>query len=487
MKTPIIAGMLFLLIHIPFLMADDPPLLQEIDEHITLSAETSSGTPLILEFFLEDPKEYVKQLNFDFHVTGVVDYSVKLPLERDDEDKPPVYKGIPFRAPGMVHQLTVELVTPYGSVYRMFEVAFAEYLWGRDNLSFANDNVFRRNSGAISDYLFDWAQDQLGELDDEQEFLVTSLMYRLFRGNIGRCYGFSAGGLYYMEHPEILSEAYGNAFRLDEDDPEVVELIHRVQNDIVYFLFSTGEVSPELDNDEPQDIKQKFHQIAGYIHRDKPVVLGYVSERTHHSMVAYGYIRHLHDDRIVLTMANNWNRDQKNNLYSDDSAEVVISRNDDSYSLRWLHHSHRPENRLFVIDPRRRYDPDPDLLMRMLEEERGIIARDGIFRIIIEHPGWAYVKNDEGAIRGYDGDRHYWGMRHIHYRRFDDIYIFDIPADQNLKIYVGGPADEDDEPFSAEAHVYFAYQHDGGFTVLSRRSLHLGQGEEKEFVLEKVE
>ncbi len=455
--------------------ANDLSFLAEVDASVLLEAASPGGTPLLLELSLKDSNGYVQRAEFDFGSNGVIDLSVN---PHDLEEDQPLYRGIPFRSFGRLHTMDIYLHTEAGILRRSIETAFADYQWGRDNLSFANDNRFRDTAGAVSTYLLDWAESRFGTLSDEETYLLVSLMYRLFRGNIGRCYGFSSLGLYYQDYPGSISGNYASAYELDERDPEVLSLIHILQNDIVYHIFSTREVSPELDH-EPEDLSFQREEIIASLQEGRPVVLGYLSSRTHHSMVVYGYINLVDQDRILLTAGNNWNRNQQDNMSSDDAVLLPLYRQDGSYRLDWLSYTYRPEDRVFVLHPTRQYHPSRETLAALLEQERVQIIEDNKHRIIVEHFEWAYLEDDKGSKRGYDGTRGWWGFPGVEYRRFDDIFIFNVPADLEAWLAIG-PANWNDRlERPKNAHVSAALFEEGVLDVFVLRDILHGEEEKK--------
>lgn len=439
------------------LFADNPPTLDELDRSISITVSSISGTAPLLEFSLKDPKEIVNSVSFDFNSDGIPDYLVYVDsLDEDDALEGVVYRGIPYLEHGKLHTLTVHMETNYAVFTRIFEIAFAPYQYGRDNLSFANDSTFRNKSPEISRALIQWARDRFGELTDEQEFLLVNLMYRLFRGNIGRCYGFSAGGLYYQEYKDELGWNYPDAFSLDEDDPEVMRLLHNLQNDIVFSLFATGEVDPELKH-PPQDIGPEISRIKKSVLAGMPIVIGYMSSNTHHSMVVFGYVKNTLENKTVLLTANNWNRDQKDNLSSKDAVNLPVYEDNGRLQLDWLTYRYRSEDLVFVIDPLNIQVPDREVFLAVLDQEREFLISQGRIRIIVESTDRAYVIDDRGMKRGYVNPNFQWGIAGSDFRRIDDIYLLDLPADRAYELVLGIRRFNQYQETWKDAHFYVAF------------------------------
>lgn len=66
--------------------------------------------------------------------------------------------------------------------------------------------------------MVDWAEDRFGDLTPDQEVLLLYVMYNIYKGSMGRCYGFSGGESYYLQHPERISYPYVNTYSIDEWD-----------------------------------------------------------------------------------------------------------------------------------------------------------------------------------------------------------------------------------------------------------------------------
>ena len=473
-----------LLIGLPVFANDTVKTIEELDKEISLTVSTSSGSPLVLEFLLKDPLALVKEIHFYFQSDTEQDFSYVITGEEetDKEKNKKVYKGLPYQKFGALHQTKVELVTAYGSIYRNYEIAFADYQWGRDNLSFANDKAFRDAAGSVSDYALTWATSRFGTIDDELQLLLMSYMYRLFRENIGICYGFSATGMYYKAFPSVLEKPYGTPFELSEDDHAVVALVHMLQNDIVYHLFSSGEISAEMEHG-PQDITGIRDEIITFIRQDIPIILGYFGKNTHHSMLIYGYINDITQNRISMIAANNWNRNQDDPLHSKDAVLVPFYEHDGMLRLDWLGYTYDPKDRLFVIDPLQSIAFSRETFESILSLEREMLISAGRYRVIIENLQWAYVQDNQNKKRGYDGLRNWWDMLDIIFRRFDHILTFDIPKDRELTLSLGEGLWNARQDRFAVSNLYVALGYGEKLEVFIQRDLSIGVNEKRQFTL----
>ncbi len=473
-----------LLIGLPVFADDTVKTIEELDKEISLTVSSSSGSPLVLEFLLNDPSALVKEIHFYFQSDAKHDFSYVITGEEetDKEKNKKVYKGIPFRESGTVHQATVELVTDHGALYWEYEIAFADYQWGRDNLSFANDKAFRNAAGSVSEYALTWATERFGEIDDELQLLLMSYMYRLFRENIGICYGFSAAGMYYRTFPSVLETTYYSAYELSEDDPAVVEFVHMLQNDIVYHLFSSGEISAEMEHG-PQDITGIRDEIITSIRQDIPIILGYFGKNTHHSMLIYGYINDMTQNQISMIAANNWNRNQDDPQYSKDTVLIPFYEKEGVYRIDWLGYTYDPKDRLFVIDPLQSIAFSRETFESILSLEREMLISAGRYRVIIENLQWAYVEDSQNKKRGYDGLRNWWDMLDIIFRRFDHILTFDIPKDRELTLSLGEGLWNARQDRFAVSNLYVALGDGEKLEVFIQRDLSIGVNEKRQFTL----
>ncbi|MFW6139154.1 MAG: hypothetical protein ACOC7U_08275, partial [Spirochaetota bacterium] len=185
------------------------------NRRVHLDIECHSGTPPVLEFVLRDYARIVKGAGFDFDSDGNIELEVK------NKGNEVLFRGVPYRQPGK-YRPTVYLYTDQGKIKREYIVSFTEFVWGRDNFRFANDGEFENAIDFVSDTIIEWAEERFGPLTTRQKLIVLEIMYSIYRGSIGRCYGFTGGEIFYQKNPEILTESYECTYQIPEDDKRII-------------------------------------------------------------------------------------------------------------------------------------------------------------------------------------------------------------------------------------------------------------------------
>lgn len=390
---------------------------------IRVDVECHSGTPPVLEWvYAIGEKEQIKAVSFDFESDGEID--LKLEKIRGDV----LFRGSPYRIPG-TYTASLFIETTHGVFMREYVISYNDFFWGRDNFRFANDGTFENRISFISNTIVEWAQERFGELSEEQETLVIYLMYTLYKGSIGRCYGFSGGESYYILHPEAIPDPYTAVYDIDELDPRIVKQMDFLQNDIVFRNFIIGKLNI-TDEQSRAQLEEELGRIRSSIERGKPVIMPYLSVKMHHSMVVYGYFEDLYKKRVTLLVANNWEREQQDNVYSEDAENIVIDLSQSGYKVSWFDltkRKHRYPKKIFAVS----CDETPSIraqdFLSLLERTRQeIIEKDRII-IMVEQTEQAYVVDEEGKKAGYSKPKRLNELDEIDFKKIDYNYVFGIP------------------------------------------------------------
>ncbi|MFW6180769.1 MAG: hypothetical protein ACOC8N_03395 [Spirochaetota bacterium] len=396
--------------------------LVRLEERVGVAVESYSGTPLVLEFLLEDPDRAVTRVDFDFNGDGAADLTVGRP------EGGVLFRGVPYRQPG-VYRPRLLLHTRSGTIRRDLEVAFAGYRWGRDNFRFANDGEYEDAIDFVSTTVIDWAVDRFGPIDQEQQMLLLYFMYRMYRGSIGRCYGFTGGQLRYLVNGDSLPPLYSSVYSLLENDTQVTRRMDWVQNDIVFSNFLTGRIDVEGGQDEAS-LRRELRTVKASIGRGEPIIIGYISSSMHHSMVVYGYFENPAVRTVTLVTANNWEREQESNTYSEDAENLVIDFSGAKPELRWFDVSkgkHRSPLKIFAVPLEERYSLSRDQLLELLARMRREVLEAGRTVIMVEMTGVAYVEDGEGRSRGYVKPKYVNRLPEVEFKKIDYNYVFQVP------------------------------------------------------------
>jgi len=400
----------------------DEELLNQQNSKIHLDISCHSGTPPVLEFELTDPDGVVDRINIDFDDDGKTDISLV-------PKKEVVFRGIPYRREGL-YRLQAVLQTKYGNFHRAYTVAFTHFVWGKNNFNFANDGVFENKIDFVSDTILDWAQYRFGDIDSERKVLLITAMYRMYKGSIGRCYGFTGGEIYYLNHPEKLPAPYACAYDLREDDMNLIRKMDFIQNDIVFANYLSGRIDIEKDQNR-EALEKELMRIEQSIRANSPMIIGYISSRMHHSMVVYGYFENLYRGSVTLLTANNWERDQNNNLFSEDAENIVIRFSADRPNLSWYDVTkkrYRYPRKIFAVEPQARYKFSKEEFVDLLRNTENSIVNDGRAVIIVEKTASAYIVDSAGKKRGYSKPQFFSDIKEVEFKKIDYNFIFDVPA-----------------------------------------------------------
>lgn len=424
-------------------------------QSIRLNLASHSGAPLVLEFSLEDPDGLVREVVFDFDSDGKAEKVVEIPGEPGDEGsgeepgKEPsedesdseglLYKGIPYDVPGVYHPV-VELHTELGSVRRELEVAFTDFVWGRDNYRFANDGEYENKLDFVSTTVLEWAGERFGPIDQEQRMLLLYFMYSMYKGSIGRCYGFTGGQVHYLNGGEFPSP-YTSVYELAESDQRVTRSMDWVQNDIVFSSFLSGRIDV-IQRQNGEKLKQELRTARESIAEGRPIIIGYISNRMHHSMVVYGYFHDPAAQELTLVTANNWERNQSDNTFSEDAENVKVELSREPPRMRWYDVSKkrtRFPQKIFTVTL-----DDTDLLVReqlmeLLARMEDDIRSLGKRVVMVEAVKTAYIENEEGKKRGYARPEYLYQIYDADLKKIDYNYLFKIPAEGEFVLKLADP------------------------------------------------
>ena len=425
----------FLILFIPtyYLLADFDENLNEdaVNKSLSLYVECHSGTPPILEFVLKDPKHIVTRIDFDFDGNGSPD----LELPRKFKENGVIFRGVPYRKQGL-HHFTAYIHTDNSIYIRKYELAYTKFVWGRNNFSFANDGEFEDKINFVSKTILDWGKDRFGALNNKERLILLYIMYSLYKGSIGRCYGFSGGELLYIKNPNVLPWPFNCAFEIPEADPRIIKAMDFVQNDIVFTNFVNKKIVLDKKQNN-RDLENQLKIIKNTIIHGIPIILGYVSRRMHHSMVVYGYWKNIFRNRTTLLTANNWERNQKNNIYSEDAENIVIMMEDKTHRILWhdlTYNRYRYPDIIFGIEPREKYILRDKEFLSLMERYEKYIVNNNLNIVMVEKTETAYVKDKDGKKIGYNKPNTFLEVPDIKFKKIDYNYLFEIPADKEITL-----------------------------------------------------
>ncbi|KKL98975.1 hypothetical protein LCGC14_1819110, partial [marine sediment metagenome] len=156
----------------------------------------------------------------------------------------------------------------------------------------------------------------------------------IYKGSMGRCYGFSGWESYYLQHPEGISYPYVNTYSIDEWDQRMIREMDYAQNDIVFSNFVSGRIAVS-GVQTSESLRKELLTLKESIAMGKPMILSIISKKIHHSMAAYGYFENKYRDKITMLVANNWERKSDLNSFSEDAETIVVQFVDRSRIIKW--------------------------------------------------------------------------------------------------------------------------------------------------------
>ncbi len=445
---------------------------------LSFDIECHSGTPPILEFILKDPAKIVKKVLFDFDGDGEIDLTIDNIVSND------LFRGVPYWKSGR-YQASVYLDTSYGVYMREFVISFTDFLWGRDNFCFANDGKFEDAIHFVSKTVIDWAQERFGSCTQDEKILLLYVMYDIYKGSIGRCYGFSGGETYYDGHPDRLPYPYYSTYSIDERDRSIIRYMDFLQNDIVFSNFISGRIDLHKKQDS-QSLREEISRIKRSIDSGKLIILPYLSKKMHHSMVVYGYFENDFRDRITLLVANNWEREQSNNVYSEDAENIVIQFTRSSHKITWYdltRRKYRYPEKIFAIDGEESFSLNPEDFFSLLKRKKEELMKKDKMLFIVEKTEHAYVVDEEGKKKGYSKPKLLNELEEVSFKKIDYNYIFEIPKDKEYSLVLKKRRYNEEQKRYKEVNIFGIVPENGTIRSFMINDVPMEKESEKIFIV----
>jgi hypothetical protein len=461
----------------------DPDEKIPTDEQIGLEVECHSGTPLVLEYVLTDTQKLVQKIYIDFDDDGVVDISLDPPA-RTGEEGMVIFRGVPYRKSGK-YRCTVFLKTLVGTFAREYIISFTDFVWGRDNFSFANDGKFENVIDFVSKTLVEWAEDRFGTLSREEQVLLLYIMYSIYKGSIGRCYGFTGGEIFYIDSPQKLPEGCTSVFSIPEGDENIIREMDYVQNDIVFSNFLLGDMDLNKTQSE-EDLLKEVGKVKASIDEGKKIILGYISPKMHHSLVSYGYIEDLKRGSTTLVVANNWERNQDNNVFSEDAENLVVSRKEGTLSVSWFDLTKQEERnpeKLFAIPRKDRYHLDAQEFHSFMKRTGERVLKEQNIILMIEEVEVAYVIDGQSRKKGYKRPRYFNETEEISFKKIDYNYVFEMPVQGQYRLLLKNPRYNEELGRYKDVNLYGIIPSEAGLEMAMLRKLPVNDEYITEFLI----
>ena len=367
-----------------------------------------------------------------------------------------------------------------------FSVAFADFRFGRDNFNFGNDGD--SSHGEVKPYsetLSAWLTERYPdvELSEEAEALLYGKSYRVFKGTTGRCYAFAATKERYARFPGTRPDTYDTTYDIHEFDRSHQDEMNLLQNDIVFRHFIAGD--RDAWREQPgEELTGEVSRVKDRLHRGETATVSYLAPERHHALLVYGYIRREGSQTIDLLAANNWGRDQEENLHSRDA--VVVRVDLDEGKARWLDapvRAYETADKLFMVDV---LEEEPEFsepdLARVIAEMAADMRRREEAVILVENVHAAYLVDGEGERSGDERRRRAVDeLDGVDVRLISENALVRFPLEGDYTLRVTG-IDRDDldentlvgwpdgEHGALRAHVFSVSSQPGSDTLASRVS-----------------
>lgn len=449
-----------------------------INKNLFLNIECHSGTPPILEFVLKDSDKIVKQVLFDFEGDGEID------LKIDHIINEVLFRGVPYKKSG-TYTAYVYLDTAHGIFMREFIISFTEFIWGRDNFNFANDGKFEDAIDSVSNTVIGWAQQRFGPCTQEEKVLLLSIMYEIYRGSIGRCYGFSGGVVYYINHPDCIPFPYDSVYAIDEKDIRIIRFLDFLQNDIFFANLISGRIDLYKRQDT-KSLKEEMNRIRKSINSGKPMIVVFLNNEMHFSMVVFGYFENIYRNRITLLAASSWERNQEINSFSENAQNIVINLVKNNHAIIWYDlttRRYRYPDKIVAVDVEEKYSFRQEDFISLLEQIKDELLQKDKILIMVEKTENAYVADKEGRRKGYEKPIILNELDDVSFRRVDYNYIFEIPKSREYSLILKKRRYNKEQRRYKEVNIYGIIPQNGIIKTFMINNVPMEEGAEKVFII----
>ncbi len=400
-----------------------------------------SGNPLLLQLIVTNPSARLRELALRSE-SSTLSYRIPDDLDRDEL----VIHASPFFGPG-IHDVEIRMECRDGSIRpASFQVGFIDFVWGRDNLSFANNDSYKSVIGTFAEILADWIVERFGRIDDADLVLLVDYMYGLFGTNTGRCYAFAGTEVRYWLWPDLLPARYRTAHDIRGSVARYQREMNYLQFDLVFEHFVARGGFDLLWRPMSRDaILAQALEIEARIAGGTPVAVGFGGPGFHHSMLVFGFIHNPARQTIDLLVANNWKSDEKLNIHSED-AEMVrlfLSPDHEGPRVEWRYEGGLRTSiidRLITLDVRREpHLHDRAHLDELIVHLRERLAAENRVLVVVEEAAAARLIAD-GRMSGTVRNREVRQLDDVWFEDLRRIYRFSYPVGMQVELEIENDA-----------------------------------------------
>jgi hypothetical protein len=431
------------------------------DPAAVVNVQSRSGSPLLLEFAVAFPDFPEKPHPFTgFQIHSDSGYSFfAIPSDRQEME----FALTPFTEPGS-YSLTLSLVSdadPSGNdrYTKELEIAFADFIWGRDNFRFSNVRSEYWGILPYSNLLFKWAGERFGNLEPAGLTVILDYAYRIFSGSMGRCYAFTGSQVRYRLDPGFLPSYYSTLYDVRETNTTVQTRMNMLQNDIMYDHFVIGGYDMSRQQ-ALAALQEEIDKILKKVASGELVSVGYAAPERHHSLLIYGYISDPVTKQVTLIAANNWGAGHDENRASAAAVQLAVNldANFTGNRVQWLNPTNRAYSfaeQFFSVEVQESYTFDREFLsdfiaarFRELTDSRTSLiiveqARDAVLEVEAEVEAVLEVEADVDLQRTgrWEGEL-FSELEAVDYRRIQNTHLFLVPVNSAFTLSVTALEDQ---------------------------------------------
>jgi uncharacterized protein YrzB (UPF0473 family) len=201
-------------------------------------------------------------------------------------------------------------------------------------------------------------------------------------------------------------------------------------------------------------------------------------------MAAYGYFENLYRDNITLLVANNWERDQNDNGFSEDAENLVVQFTGNSKIIKWYDltkKKYRYPKMVFSVEREDNYDLAPDDFLRLIGDAEDEMIQNDRMIIMVEKTEQAFLVDSDGNETGYKKPKTFKKLDEVIFRKIDYNYIFEIPKGSDYTLVLKKRRYNKEKKTHKNANLFLIIPDQGKIKTLSFYNLTIYDDKETRF------
>jgi hypothetical protein len=151
----------------------------------------------------------------------------------------------------------------------------------------------------------------------------------------------------------------------------------------------------------------------------------------------YGYFENIFRKRVTLLTANNWEREQNNNTFSEDAENIIVELDREEPKLSWYDLTkkrYRYPSSIFAVKREIQYDLSSIDFDGLLADVRKKIIESGNVVLMVEKTETSIITDSAGKKEGYSKPRYFREIRDVSFKKLDYNYIFNLPVSEEYHL-----------------------------------------------------